>query len=148
MLFCPRRPPQLMLDCLATGNAIAVRGQLKRKPTFPTGRQTGLGKSASQDACEVRLATGYRKYCNCIDRLVYRKNCSYHSLMADQMANLLRQTIYDSGISANQLAQLSKVKQQTLSDFIRGKGISLATAQKLADHFGLELAPKKKHKKS
>lgn len=61
--------------------------------------------------------------------------------MSEQMATILRETINASKISANQLAALTGVKQQTISTFLRGEGISLATAQKIADYFGLALTP-------
>ena len=60
--------------------------------------------------------------------------------MSKKMADLLRQKIRDSGLSANALGKLTDVKQQTISEFLRGKDIRLATAQKLADYFCLRLS--------
>jgi plasmid maintenance system antidote protein VapI len=45
------------------------------------------------------------------------------------------------------LSKVVDVKQVTISAFLRGEGISLATAQKLADHFGLMLDEAKKRNK-
>ena len=59
--------------------------------------------------------------------------------MSKRMAEILRNRILASGLSARALAALTDVKQQTISEFLRGKDIRLATAQKLADHFGLAL---------
>ena len=59
--------------------------------------------------------------------------------MSEQMAELLRKTIRDSGLSANALWELTGVAQPTISEFLRGKDLRLSTAQKLADHFGLVL---------
>lgn len=64
------------------------------------------------------------------------------------MANILRDKISASGLSANQLAKLVDVRQQTISTFLLGEGISLATAQKLADYFGLVLDEPKRKRKS
>jgi hypothetical protein len=86
-----------------------------------------------------RLATGYKNYCRELFRLVNKKSCNYDFAMSKQMAELLRAKIVESGVSANRLAEITDVKQQTISEFLRGAGISLSTAQKLADHFGLVL---------
>lgn len=59
--------------------------------------------------------------------------------MSEQMAELLRDTIRKSGISANQLARETGLTQPSISAFLNGAGISLTTAQKLADHFSLVL---------
>lgn len=64
--------------------------------------------------------------------------------MTDKMAETLRQKIIDCGLSANQLGPRAGVKQQTISQFLRGHGISLDTADKLAAFFGLRLTPKTK----
>jgi transcriptional regulator with XRE-family HTH domain len=55
------------------------------------------------------------------------------------MQEVLRQAIAKSGKSVNQIAKDSGVLQQALSKFMRGGDIRLATAQKLADYFGLAL---------
>jgi plasmid maintenance system antidote protein VapI len=57
-------------------------------------------------------------------------------------ADILRQEIRESGKSANTLAKLTGVKQQRISEFLRGKDIRLDTAQKLFDYFRLELKRK------
>lgn len=59
--------------------------------------------------------------------------------MPREMAEVLRAAIRQSGISALQLGGITGVAQQTISQFLAGKDIRLKTAQKLADHFGLEL---------
>lgn len=59
--------------------------------------------------------------------------------MSQQMATLLRDTIRASGLSAAKLSELTGVTQPTITEFLRGKDLRLATAQKLADHFGLVL---------
>lgn len=68
--------------------------------------------------------------------------------MAEQSANLerqLRQAIRDSGLTIYRLAKDSGVSQPVLSRFVNGKrGITLATASKLAEALGLELRPKRK----
>ena len=55
------------------------------------------------------------------------------------LADLLRQRIRDCGLSARALVEPTGVKQQTISEFLRGKDIRLATAQKLMDYFGISL---------
>ncbi len=62
--------------------------------------------------------------------------------MNEAMATLLRERIAGSGLSENKLGPLVGVKQQTLSCFMRGKGISLFTAEKLARYFNLVLEEK------
>ena len=68
--------------------------------------------------------------------------------MAEQSAKLerqLRQAIRDSGLTIYRLAKDSGVSQPVLSRFVNGKrGITLATASKLAEALGLELRPKRK----
>jgi transcriptional regulator with XRE-family HTH domain len=59
------------------------------------------------------------------------------------MRDVLCEAVKKSGLSANQLAKETGVFQQTLSEFLRGKGIRLETAEKLAAYFGLELKPRK-----
>jgi plasmid maintenance system antidote protein VapI len=63
------------------------------------------------------------------------------------MAELLRKTIRDSGMSAGELHRQTGVKQPTISTFLNGAGISLSTAQVLADYFGLVLSKKPTRKK-
>lgn len=53
------------------------------------------------------------------------------------LAGLLRRLIRESGLSARKLAAETGVKQQTISEFLRGKDVRLGTAQKLMDHFGV-----------
>ena len=47
----------------------------------------------------------------------------------------LREEIRLSGMSANALSKVVDVKQQTISEFLRGKDIRAETAQKLIDYF-------------
>jgi plasmid maintenance system antidote protein VapI len=63
--------------------------------------------------------------------------------MKPAMADQLRAKIRECGMSAAALGKIVDVKQQTISEFLRGQGITLATAQKLADHFGLRLTGQK-----
>jgi plasmid maintenance system antidote protein VapI len=63
----------------------------------------------------------------------------------------LREAIRASGLSANALARGCGVPQPMLTRFINGLDVRLATADKLAAYFGLELRPateKKPVKKS
>lgn len=68
--------------------------------------------------------------------------------MSEQIAEMLRQVIRDSEISGLQLSRETGIKQPTISMFLNGAGISLSTAQKLADHFGLVLVLDAKKKKT
>ena len=63
--------------------------------------------------------------------------------MPKEMADILRRAITKSGLSGAELGRLTGVPQQTVSDFMAGKDIRLATANKLARYLGLELRPKK-----
>jgi transcriptional regulator with XRE-family HTH domain len=54
-------------------------------------------------------------------------------------ADLLRQAIRDSGLSAAALGKATGVAQQTISEFLRGKDLRLATAEKIGRHLGVEL---------
>jgi plasmid maintenance system antidote protein VapI len=60
-------------------------------------------------------------------------------IMNKQMADILRQKIRDSGLSANRLGKLTGVTQQAISVFLKGKDIRLETAQKLVDYFRMVL---------
>lgn len=57
------------------------------------------------------------------------------------MADILRRAIRKSGKTALEIAIATGVPQASLSDFLHGKDIRLATAQKLSAYFGLELRP-------
>lgn len=59
--------------------------------------------------------------------------------LTNELADALREAIRKSGKSGYRLAQETTVKQQTISDFMRGKDIRLQGASILAKHFGLEL---------
>lgn len=59
--------------------------------------------------------------------------------MNKQMADVLRQKIRDSGLSANRLGKETGVTQQAISVFLKGKDIRLETAQKLVDYFRMAL---------
>ncbi len=59
--------------------------------------------------------------------------------------NTLRQAIQKSGISRFQIAKETGVTEAALSRFVmKGTTLTLTSAQKLADFFGLELVKKKK----
>lgn len=60
------------------------------------------------------------------------------------LSDQLRQMIADSGKSVNAIARESGIPQPMLARFTAGWDMRLATAEKLAAYFGLELAPKKK----
>jgi predicted transcriptional regulator len=55
------------------------------------------------------------------------------------ISDVLRQAIAEDGRSITKIAQESGVPQPMLSNFMKGKGINLSTADKLADFFQLEL---------
>jgi|GEM_PF-1175069 len=60
------------------------------------------------------------------------------------LENQIRDAIVDSGEQANHIAVRAGVPQATLSLFInRKRGITLATASKLAQHLGLKLVSTK-----
>lgn len=59
--------------------------------------------------------------------------------MTKRMADIFRAKIRATRESARSLAVLMGVKQQTLSQFLRGKDIRLDTAQKIADYFKMTL---------
>ena len=60
------------------------------------------------------------------------------------MVETLRQLIQDSEQSVNALAKASGVAQPILHRFLKGEqGLTLTSAQKLADHFDLELRPRR-----
>ena len=61
----------------------------------------------------------------------------------DSFAQTLRDAIGTSGMSGLALAKAAGVPQQTISDFLRGKDMTLRNAHKLADYLGLELRPKR-----
>ena len=59
------------------------------------------------------------------------------------MADALRRAVRDSGLTVNAVAAAAGVAQPVLFRFMTGeRDLTLRTAQKLADHFGLELGPK------
>lgn len=62
--------------------------------------------------------------------------------MPGQIAEVLKQAIQDSGLSAIALSKEVGVPQSIISRFLRGETIRLDTAQKLADHFGIVAAVK------
>ena len=68
--------------------------------------------------------------------------------MTEQMAEQLRLKIAGTEVSILALSKLCGVPQPRIHAFMNGKDIRLATAQKLADHFGLVLtveSSKKRH---
>ncbi len=56
----------------------------------------------------------------------------------------LRKAILKSGKSRFQIAKETGVTEAQLCRFMQGKTLTLPSAQKLADFFGLELTKKKK----
>lgn len=71
------------------------------------------------------------------------------SCMSKEMADVLREAIRKSGLSAMQICRDTGVAQPTVTEFLRGKDIRLHTAQALVAYFGLELKPKRarRHRK-
>lgn len=64
--------------------------------------------------------------------------------MDEKNAQILRQAIRDSGLSAMRLAELTGVPQPTISRFLSGADMRLSRAMTLADYLGLELGPKRR----
>lgn len=64
--------------------------------------------------------------------------------MRKDLAEMLRDAIRKSGLSANELAAQTGVPQTTLSRFLRGKDMGIHRASKVAEHLGLELKPKRR----
>ena len=61
------------------------------------------------------------------------------------IANRLRKAVTDSRMTVNAVAVKSGVPQPVLYRFMRGeRDLTLTTAQKLADYFGLEMQLTKK----
>lgn len=63
--------------------------------------------------------------------------------MPKQLADTLRNAIRNSGLSANKLADETGVPQPTITRFLAGADMKLATAEKIAARLGLELRPKR-----
>ena len=63
--------------------------------------------------------------------------------MSKQLADTLRAAIRMSGLSANALAELTGVPQPTITRFLAGADMKLATAGKIAAYLGLELKRQK-----
>ena len=60
----------------------------------------------------------------------------------------MREAIENSGMSRNQLSQLSGVDPAQLCYFTQGKrSLTLKSAEKIADVLGLELKPKRTRKR-
>jgi plasmid maintenance system antidote protein VapI len=55
------------------------------------------------------------------------------------MEDTLRQAVLCSGLSVNALARQVGMPQPVLHQFVHGQGITLRTAEKLVNFFGLEL---------
>jgi plasmid maintenance system antidote protein VapI len=61
------------------------------------------------------------------------------------LADALRKAIRESGISQQQLSYATEVPAPAISRFVNGhRDLTLATADKLAAHLGLELRPRKR----
>jgi plasmid maintenance system antidote protein VapI len=60
------------------------------------------------------------------------------------LADVLRRAMSETGLSVNALAKAAGIAQPVLYRFVTGeRDLTLRTAQKLADYFGLELRPRK-----
>ena len=62
--------------------------------------------------------------------------------MSKELADKLRAAIRKSGLSANELARQTGVKQTTISGFMRGRDMGIHRASKIAKFLGLELRAK------
>lgn len=62
--------------------------------------------------------------------------------MSKELADALRDAIRKSGLSANELAQQTGIKQTTISGFLRGRDMGIERASKIAKHLGFELRKK------
>lgn len=71
---------------------------------------------------------------------VYR--CPLDILCRMTISEQLRKIMKDSGKSALAMSKEFDIPQTVLSRFLRGEGISISTADSLAECFGLELTPK------
>lgn len=63
--------------------------------------------------------------------------------MSKEIADALRDAIRKSGLSANELAKRTGVKQTTISGFLRGRDMSMERGSKIAKYLGLQLVFKK-----
>lgn len=63
----------------------------------------------------------------------------YSFSVSKQLADTLRNAIRNSGESANVIAKATGVPQPTITRFLAGADMKLATAEKIAAHLGLEL---------
>lgn len=61
------------------------------------------------------------------------------TLVTKELADTLRTAIQKSGLSANELAAKTGVKQTTISGFLRGRDMRLSNATRIAIYLGLEL---------
>jgi transcriptional regulator with XRE-family HTH domain len=69
--------------------------------------------------------------------------------MREPLSATLRRTIRESGLSRYAIAVRSGLDQGALSRFVTGKcGLTLDSADKLADALDLELRPRRKRKDS
>lgn len=59
--------------------------------------------------------------------------------MSKELAETLRDAIRKSGLSANELAQKTGIKQTTISGFLRGRDMGIERASKIAKYLGFEL---------
>jgi plasmid maintenance system antidote protein VapI len=64
--------------------------------------------------------------------------------MSKELAEILRQAIANSGESSNAIARATGVPQPTITRFLAGADMKLATAGKLAAYLGMELKAKRK----
>lgn len=63
-------------------------------------------------------------------------------IMPKHMADVLREAIRKSGLTALALSTETGVSQPTITEFLRGKDIRMTTADKLARRLGLALTPR------
>jgi transcriptional regulator with XRE-family HTH domain len=65
--------------------------------------------------------------------------------MDEPFSDQLRRAIRDSGMTRYAISVITGIDQGTLSKFMKGeRGLSLAAIDKLMDHLGLEVRPRKR----
>jgi transcriptional regulator with XRE-family HTH domain len=60
---------------------------------------------------------------------------------AERLGNVLRETIRASGLTQQQIARDTGIKQPALCRFLRGASIKVETVSLLFDYFGFQVVP-------
>jgi len=66
---------------------------------------------------------------------------------AKRLTVVLREAIQKSGVSQQQIARDTGIKQPALSKFVNGGSLKLETVAALIDYFGLEVGPSRPTKR-